>query len=319
MAGISTSAAADAEPASHADEDDDGDGTSAGGRGGGGTGDVNETGGAAQRDGGCAALVDRQASSERSRPVYGEPPRRTSPPLLDLLPRSPDLCVEEGEVHGLGAATGTSSSATAAAAIPRPEAVGRGGDGSDEDDGDTCPFIELIQRHPELFEKEVLERLDPADRAFLGQVDAACRAAVVTSDLPCAGTRVGMRQSTPAECDRLARRVRAMPLGYLRSSDVPRRAGGGVRLELMDFCTSPERLAWAKEKGCRWDGWTCALAARGGHLDSLRWAREHGCLWSSRTCRYAAEGGHLVWWCRLITVSKPELKACPVSALDTKL
>ena len=60
-----------------------------------------------------------------------------------------------------------------------------------------CPLLDLIKRHPDLFEKEVLERLDPTDRSFLGQVDSSCRAAVVASDLPCAGPRVGMRQRTP--------------------------------------------------------------------------------------------------------------------------
>jgi hypothetical protein len=41
------------------------------------------------------------------------------------------------------------------------------------------PLLDLLEEFPDLFEKEVLERLDPANRAFLGQVDAACRAAVV--------------------------------------------------------------------------------------------------------------------------------------------
>ena len=75
--------------------------------------------------------------------------------------------------------------------------MGHGGDGRDGDD--TCLLIDLIKRHSDLFEKEVLERLNPAHRAFLGQVDAACRAAVVASDLPCAGTTVGMRQLSLTE------------------------------------------------------------------------------------------------------------------------
>jgi len=39
-------------------------------------------------------------------------------------------------------------------------------------------------------------------------------------------------------------------------------------------------LRWAREHHCPWDKWTCAFAARGGHLDVLRWAREHHCPWS---------------------------------------
>ena len=50
-------------------------------------------------------------------------------------------------------------------------------------------------------------------------------------------------------------------VGYMESTESPR-AGGVVRLELE---TSAE-LAWAKEKGCRWDTWMCARAAQGEHL-----------------------------------------------------
>ena len=200
------------------------------------------------------------------------------------------------------------SSADVDAAEP-PEAMGLGGDGRVDDDD--CPVLDLIKRHPELFEKEVLERLDPTDRAFLGQVDAACRAAVVASDLPCAGTRVGMRQLIPADRAWLARKVRAFThhaghwfredrsrfetlgrVGYVESSVLPR-AKGVVRLELEEFCTSAERLAWARGKGCRWDVFTCAYAARGGHLAALQWARMHGCRWDTTTCGAAAKGGHL--------------------------
>ena len=109
--------------------------------------------------------------------------RRLLDALLQELPAL-FLSPSEEEVHDLSATAawliatagwlsataGTSSSAAVDAAEP-PEAVGHGSD----DDDDTGPLLDLIKRHPELFEKEVLERLDPADRAFLGQVDSACR------------------------------------------------------------------------------------------------------------------------------------------------
>jgi hypothetical protein len=168
------------------------------------------------------------------------------------------------------------------------------------------PLLDLVERHPEFFEKEVLARVDPADRAFLGQVNSACRAAVLASQLPCAGTRLGMRWLNPASCALLAREVRArvpgsndstlaIELGYVSSSDVPR-AGGVVRLEL----ESATRLAWAKARGCRWDEWICALVAKSGHLEVLQWARKYGCPWDKRTSQYAAEGGHLemLQWAR---------------------
>ena len=179
---------------------------------------------------------------------------------------------------------------------------------STTDEDQASPLLDLLGMLPDLFEKEVLKRLDPADRGFFAQVSHGCRAAVVASDLQCAGTRVGLRRLNRADRARLAEAVRSFlthpelpgtmdfylgALGYVEESSVVPRAGGVVRLELKHFCTSAERLAWARARGCRWDESTCALAAQGGHLELLRWARKHGCPWGERTCRYAAQGGHL--------------------------
>jgi len=118
-----------------------------------------------------------------------------------------------------------------------------------------CPLLNLLQRHPDFFAKEVLERLDPTDRTMLAQVGRPWLAAALTSELP-----------------RLAGGVKA-------------------RLWLDEFCTSVERLTWAKANGCPWavpgySGWRnpCALAARGGHLAALQWARESDCPWDERRC-----------------------------------
>ena len=166
------------------------------------------------------------------------------------------------------------------------------------EEGQASPLLDLLEKLPDLFDAEVLRRLDPADRAFFAQVSHGCREAMIASELPCAGTRVGLPHLSPADrAQELARAVRRFDpamgyIGYVASSDVPR-AGGVVRLELSEFCTSAGRLALAKASGCQWDGWVCTLAAQGGHLEALRWAREHGCPWSGRACLYAAEGGHL--------------------------
>ena len=151
------------------------------------------------------------------------------------------------------------------------------GDGDDDDDG-TCPLLDMLQRFPDLFKKEVLERLDPTDRTMLEQVGRPWLAAVLASGLP------------------------RLPKGYW-----PR------RLRLAEFCTSGERMAWAKANGCPWgETWTyawttwggtrsllpnncCTLAAAGGHLEALQWAREQHppCPSSEETCVAAVEGGHL--------------------------
>jgi len=85
-----------------------------------------------------------------------------------------------------------------------------------EDDDDTCPLLDLLQT--DLFPKEVLERLNPMARTMLAQVGRPWLAAVRASGLP------------------------RLPSG------VP------VRLQLAEYCTSPERLAWAKANGCPWGG-----------------------------------------------------------------
>ena len=108
-----------------------------------------------------------------------------------------------------------------------------------------------------MFHAEVLPRLGPTYLALFGRVGGACRAAVVASGLPRAGT-----------------------------------AAGG-RLDVIKFVKSVPLLAWAKAKDCPWNEATCQDAARGGHLDVLKWAREHDCPWASGTCYFAAQYGHL--------------------------
>ena len=127
----------------------------------------------------------------------------------------------------------------------------------------------LLGELPQVLEKEVLAQLDSVDRTMLAQVGRPWRAAVVDSRLP----RLPM---TPT-----------------------------WRLPLAEFCTSVDRLAWAKANGCPWgvkDLYSCsdhggrnpcALAARGGHRKVLKWARAHGCPWDDQTCTYAAQEGHL--------------------------
>lgn len=75
----------------------------------------------------------------------------------------------------------------------------------------------------------------------------------------------------------------------------------GRRLSLGRFDYPGGGLAWAPrlpfkyatENGCPMNKWTCARAARGGHLGCLRFAREHGCEWDGMTTSWAALGNHL--------------------------
>jgi hypothetical protein len=128
-------------------------------------------------------------------------------------------------------------------------------------DHDPPTLTRLAEQLPGLFAREVLPRKDATTLAMLAETSRTFRAAVASSGIP----RVRHRSK---------------------------------RLKREEFCSSVERLAWAKSRGCPWNVVTCALIAEGGHLEVLVWAREHGCPWNELTCANAAWGGHLevlVW------------------------
>ena len=113
----------------------------------------------------------------------------------------------------------------------------------------------LLHELPEVLVAKVLPRLWRVDRTMLAQVGRPWLKAVKDSGLP----RARKKPSKP--------------------------------LKLAEFCTSADRLAWAKANRCPWgvkdldtrsDNLgrnACALAARGGHLEVLKWARAHSCPW----------------------------------------
>jgi hypothetical protein len=158
---------------------------------------------------------------------------------------------------------------------PEPPATefhaGVGTDDDTDNDNNTdnnavSPLLDLVERFPDLFEREVLRRVDPVDRTFLAQAGGVCLAAVAASDLPRAGTR----------------------------EEVLGKSVWVVTHRLRDFVGSVRRLAWAKSSGCPWVAQTCQLVASGGRLEVLQWAREHSCPWDVwNVCKDAARGGHL--------------------------
>ena len=61
-----------------------------------------------------------------------------------------------------------------------------------------------------------------------------------------------------------------------------------------------ETLQWLRSQGCAWDYHTCAWAASNGRLKCLQWARSQGCPWDEDTCFWAARDGHFecLQWAR---------------------
>ena len=64
---------------------------------------------------------------------------------------------------------------------------------------------------------------------------------------------------------------------------------------LTEFCTSVERLAWAKASGCPWYAWTCAGVALVGRLEVLQWARDQNCPCDAHSVKRPLRAG--TWRC----------------------
>jgi len=158
----------------------------------------------------------------------------------------------------------TSTSAPGGSPAPAPPAPSLSGE--DDGDNDFSPLLDLLQRFPDLFEKYVLEHLDPTARAELAPAGSAFLAMVYPGSIFAFGVP----------------RAQTTGLGLVRRV-----------FKLVDFLGSAERLAWAKANGCPWDSHTCELAAQEGNLAALQWMRAHGCQWNQWTTSAAAKGGHL--------------------------
>ena len=151
----------------------------------------------------------------------------------------------------------------------------------------------LLEELLDLFVAEVLPQLDPTARALFSRVGGACRAAVVSSGLPHAGTIGG----EPFEVRHF---VATVPLlAWAKAKGCPWNA---KTCQSVAGCWrgTVDVMQWAREHHCPWDAETCAFAAFTGNLEVLQWVREHGCPWDTDTCSKAAFMGHLevLQWAR---------------------
>jgi hypothetical protein len=97
------------------------------------------------------------------------------------------------------------------------------------------PFL-AVEDFPDLFQKEVLERLDRVDRALLSRTGSAVRTAVRRSGL----SRIGSSAEEP-------------------------------RVGIARFCRSLATFVWAVANACPWQSaTTCSTLAEGGHLEVLQ-------------------------------------------------
>ena len=189
---------------------------------------------------------------------------------------------DAGFIAGLLAAT------QGRAAAPGQLASAEGGAGASAPEPARPPLLALVEDFPDLFQKEVLERLDPLDRALLARTGSGVRTAVKRSGMPrVGGTADGPRVRIVPFCESIPMSIWAVANGctWQREEDETcEKIATGGNLEV---------LRWAREHGCPWGVDTCAGAAGGGHLEVLQWAREHGCRWDVMTCACAAESGQM--------------------------
>jgi len=176
---------------------------------------------------------------------------------------------------------------------PPPPVTADGGAGASAPEPARPPFLAVVEDFPDLFQKEVLERLDRVDRALLSRTGSTVRTAVVSSGLPrVGGSAMEPREGIEAFCKSLSTFVWAVANGcqwqFAQTCNTLARAG------------NLEVLQWAREHGCPLRAGTCRAAAECGHLEVLKWAREQDCQMNEATCRSAAGGGQLevLMWLR---------------------
>jgi len=128
----------------------------------------------------------------------------------------------------------------------------------------------------------VLPAMDPTALESLAQTRSSWRPAVVSSGLP----RAGLTKGVP---------LKVVVLRVHRATRLDQSEQLPVASRHVFFCRSPWAIGVlrARVHGCPEDKWTCAYAARGGHVEVLQWAREYNCPWDAVTCAFAAWGGHL--------------------------
>jgi len=153
--------------------------------------------------------------------------------------RSENLLPGYGAGYDAGFQAGLLAASQGVAPPPGPTlvpAAAEGGAGASAPEPARPPFLALLEDFPDLFQKEVLERLNRVDRGLLGRTGSAIRTAVKLSGPP----RIGG-------------------------------SAEGPRVGIAAFCQSLSTFVWAVANGCPWQlDTTCQTLARGGHLEVLR-------------------------------------------------
>ena len=164
----------------------------------------------------------------------------------------------------------------------------------------------LIRELPEVFEAEVLSKLDCKDHFSLALVNKACRDSIykvepianmrkldVTKQYPFTKRLDGtpfpdrdLRQMIAAEEGRLD------VLKWLFEKGCP--MDHTLCASRAAYTAHVHILQWMKDNGMigEWHGYHMFSAASFGHLEVVKWLRANGCPWDEDACRRAAEHKH---------------------------
>ena len=143
---------------------------------------------------------------------------------------------------------------------------------------------------PDLFEKEVLTKLDAIDLKIFYDLCRASREVVIRS-------KIKLNNERRYVSDVESMREFQLAWEHYRWGE---RDVCGYELTQEWFCqraaktNNLEFLKWAREvKRCAWDKWTIISAASQGDLDMVKYCVDNDCPMNARACAYAAEEGHL--------------------------
>ena len=161
----------------------------------------------------------------------------------------------------------------------------------------------LIGELPEVFEAEVLTKLDYKDHFSLALVNKACKDSIYKVE-PIAymksfgGVPKKNTDGTPFEhTDRVLKHMIAANEGRLDVLKWLFEKGCPIDLKCASGAMNSGHvhiLQWMKDNGMigEWHGYHMFSAASFGHLEVVKWLRANGCPWDEDACRRAAEHKH---------------------------
>ena len=155
---------------------------------------------------------------------------------------------------------------------------------------DRSPLWKLVTEIPDLFEKEILTKLDAIDLKVFYDLCRASREVVIRSKI-----KLNNKKRYVHEIKSMQELELAWEHCRWGEEDM-----FGLELTQERFClrvaqtNNLDYLKWAREvKQCAWDTDTIISAASQGDLDMVKYCVENGCPMNARACAYAAEEGHL--------------------------